>query len=87
MKWDIFTRFSAWNAEARGGVGRRWSTCLSTKKHLVKANHTFVTIGAGIQYFNEFRDWLRVHHPRYPDILELGPGNLARFKKLRERGD
>ena len=32
MKWDIFTRFSAWNAEARDGVGRRLSICLFTKK-------------------------------------------------------
>ena len=53
----------------------------SQKKHLVKANHTFVTIGAGIQHFTEFRDWLRAHHPRYLDLFELGPGNLVRFKQ------
>ena len=53
----------------------------SQKKHLVKANHTFVTIGAGIQRFTEFCDWLRAHHPRYLDLFELGPGNLVRFKQ------
>ena len=63
------------------GSRRSWSSLvnmpLHKKKHLVKANHTFVTIGAGIQRFNEFRDWLRAHHPRYLDLFELGPGNLV----------
>ena len=69
---------------------RSWSSLvnmpLHKKKHLIKANHTFVAIGAGTQRFNEFRDWLRQHHPRYPDLFELGPGNLVRFKNAaRER--
>ena len=67
------------------GSRRSWSSLvnmpLHKKKHLVKANHTFVTIGAGIQRFTEFRDWLRAHHPRYLDLFELGPGNLVRFKQ------
>ena len=69
---------------------RSWSSLvnmpLHKKKHLIKANHTFVAIGAGTQRFNEFRDWLRQYHPRYLDLFELGPGNLVRFKNAaRER--
>ena len=72
------------------GSRRSWSSLvnmpLHKKKHLIKANHTFVTIGAGTQRFNEFRDWLREHHPRYLDLFEMGPGNLVRFKNTaRER--
>ena len=72
------------------GSRRSWSSLvnmpLHKKKHLVKANHTFVTIGAGTQRFTEFQDWLREHHPRYLDLFEMGPGNLVRFKQAaRER--
>ena len=72
------------------GSRRSWSSLvnmpLRKKKHLVKANHTFVTIGAGTQRFTEFQDWLREHHPRYLDLFEMGPGNLVRFKQAaRER--